>query len=378
MDSNREITETVFDRSGRYESGLKSLVKCLRWAFALLLIGIIGTLIYFVSWGGYFSVEPQQAVLVLRFGKITNTFTTGGHWFLPYPVNKFIRIQTNQQLLNVDFIAPTLTENEAPNALTPGKDSYLITGDANIVHTSWTVSYRVSNPAKYYQTLSTPIEPVANGRISGDPEIKDADGFMGTRGPVTFLRNTFQQAVIQATAEFKVDDLLAAGQGRYSELTQRIFTRLLTEADCGITVDTVTLNRVYPPAYTKAAFDQVTAASTTQSTLRNEAETYRVSTENETLAQRAEILAAAETYRKQTVAVMKAETTYFQSINAQYAKSPRTVLMALYTSTLTEALQAPAEDKFILGSDGKGTKKIWFQLNRENKVKAPQAAEEKK
>ena len=377
MDSNREIIESAFDRSGRYEAGLKSLVKCLRWAFALLLAGIIGTLVYFVSWGGYFSVEPQQAVLVLRFGKIIKTFTTGGHWFLPYPVNKFVRIQTNQQLLNVDFIAPTLTANEAPNALTPGKDSYLITGDANIVHTSWTVSYRISNPAKYYTTLGTPEDPVVNGRISGDPEFKDADGFVGTRGPVTFLRNAFQQAVIEATAEFKVDDLLAAGQGRYAELTQRLFTRLLTAADCGITVDTVTLNRVYPPAFTKSAFDQVTAASTTQSTLRNEAETYRVNTENETLAKQAEIIAAAETYRKQTVAVMKAETTYFESINKEYVANPDTVLMALYTSTLAEALQSSVEDKFVLGSSGKGTRKVWFQLNRENKVKAPNAEEKK-
>ena len=377
MDSNREINETAFDRSGRYEAGLKSLVKCLRWAFALLLVGIIGTLIYFVSWGGYFSVEPQQAVLVLRFGKIIETYTTGGHWFLPYPVNKFVRIQTNQQLLNVDFVAPTLSENDTPNALTPGKDSYLITGDANIVHTSWTVSYRVSNPAKYYTRLSTPVDPVLNGRISGDTEVKDADGFSGTRGPVTFLRNTFQQAVIEATAEFKVDDLLAAGQGRYAELVQRIFTRLLTVADCGVSVDTVTLNRVYPPAFTKAAFDQVTAASTTQSTLRNEAETYRVNTENETQAKQAEIIAAAETYRKQMVAIMKAETTYFKSIYDEYQKSPDTVLMTIYTSALTEALQSSVEDKFIVGTSGKSPRKIWFQLNRENKVKAPQAEEKK-
>ena len=377
MDSNREIIESAFDRSGRYEAGLRSLVKCLRLAFVLLLVGIICTLIYFVSWGGYFSVEPQQAVLVMRFGKITETVTTGGHWFLPYPVNKFIRIQTNQQLMNVDFIAPVLSAEERPKDLTPGKDNYLITGDANIVHTSWTISYRVSNPAKYYRVLSTPVDPVLNGRIAGDPEMKDADGFIGTRGPVTFLRNCFKQAVIRSTAEFRVDDLLASGQGRYAELTQRLFTALLDAADCGIVVDTVTLNRVYPPVFTKSAFEQVTAASTTQSTLRNEAETYRVNTENEALAQRAEILAAAETYRKQTVAVMKAETSYFKSINAEYAVNPRTVTMALYTSVLTEGLQSTVEDKFILGTDGKGTRKIWFQLNRENKVKAPKAEENK-
>ncbi|MBO5959906.1 MAG: hypothetical protein J6Q65_07260, partial [Lentisphaeria bacterium] len=195
MDSNREIIESAFDRSGRYEAGLRSLVKCLRLAFVLLLVGIICTLIYFVSWGGYFSVEPQQAVLVMRFGKITETVTTGGHWFLPYPVNKCIRIQTNQPLMNVDFIAPVLSAEERPKDLTPGKDNYLITGDANIVHTSWTISYRVSNPAKYYRVLSTPVDPVLNGRIAGDPEMKDADCFIGTRGPVTFLRNCFKQAV---------------------------------------------------------------------------------------------------------------------------------------------------------------------------------------
>ena len=52
--------------------------------------------------------------------------------------------------------------------------------------------------------------------------------------------------------------------------------------------------------------------------------------------------------------------------------------MALYTSALTEALQAPVEDKFILNAKGSGARKIWFQLNRENKVKAPKAEEEKK
>lgn len=374
MSINREITEPAFDRSGRYESGLRSLVKCLKWAFGLLLTAIICTLIYFVSWGGYFSVEPQQAVLVMRFGKIIDTYTSGGHWFLPYPVNKFIRVQTNQQFMNVDFVAPQLSQ-EMPRSLTPGQDGYLITGDANIVHTSWTISYRVSNPAKYYQKLSTPLNPVENGRIIEDVKVTDADGFKGTRGPVTFIRNAFQQAVIRATGEFKVDEILASGQGRYAETAQRIFTALLNEADCGITVETVTLNRVFPPGNTRPAFDQVTAASTTQSTLRNQAETYRIETENDTLAKQAEILAAAETYRKQIVATMKAETTYFNSINN--AGNVSTVLMALYTTTLTEALQKSVEDRFILGSENKSRRKVWFQLNKENKVKAPQPKENK-
>ena len=73
MEENKSVINGEFDRSGRYDAGLKALAKSLQLAFLLLLIGIIGTLVYFFSGAGYFSVEPQQAVIVARFGKIVNT-----------------------------------------------------------------------------------------------------------------------------------------------------------------------------------------------------------------------------------------------------------------------------------------------------------------
>lgn len=99
----KSVIRQDFDRSGQYESGLKSLVRSLQWAFAFLLVVIVAMLIYFFTAGGYFSVEPQQAVIVLKFGKYEATYTTGGHWFLPYPVNRFVRVRVNQQQLDVSF-----------------------------------------------------------------------------------------------------------------------------------------------------------------------------------------------------------------------------------------------------------------------------------
>ena len=97
----KSVIRQDFDRSGQYESGLKSLVRSLQWAFAFLLVVIVAMLIYFFTAGGYFSVEPQQAVIVLKFGKYEATYTTGGHWFLPYPVNRFVRVRVNQQQLGM-------------------------------------------------------------------------------------------------------------------------------------------------------------------------------------------------------------------------------------------------------------------------------------
>ena len=279
MEENKSVISGEFDRSGRYDAGLKSLARSLQLAFFFLLLGIIGTLIYFFSGAGYFSVEPQQAVIVSRFGKIIGTYTSGGHWFLPYPVNQFIRVQTSQQLLNVEFAAAAA--GDSGDSLEPGRDNYLLTGDANIVHSSWTIAYRVANPEKFYTSLLTPQFPVDNGKISPDDIFTDADGITSTRGPVTYLRNTFKQAVISVTGESAVNSILYAGQAAFSEAVRRKFSDDVTAGNCGIVIENVALNRIYPPVRTKAAFDDVTAAGNTRSALRNEAAAYRVEVENE-------------------------------------------------------------------------------------------------
>ena len=66
----KSVIREDFDRSGQYEAGLKSLVKSLQWAFAFLLVVIIAMLLYFFTGGGYFAVEPQRAVIVLKFGQM--------------------------------------------------------------------------------------------------------------------------------------------------------------------------------------------------------------------------------------------------------------------------------------------------------------------
>ncbi len=363
MESKSVINRGEFDRSGRYDAGLKSLVRSLQYAFALLLLAIVAMLIYFFTWGGYFSVEPQQAVIVMRFGRIQQHFTSGGHWFLPYPVNQFIRVQTSQQFMDIDFTAaPSLRDETAAN-LTPGNDRYLLTGDANIVHSSWKIAYHVANPVRYYETLATPLQPVDNGRIVADDEVVDADGFKGGRGPQTLLRNLFCQAVIAVTAQANCDSILTSGIGAYREEVQREFTALVTAADCGLAVDDVTLNRVFPPGRTKSAFDEVTAAGNTSSVQRSQAQAYRVKVENDTVAKTTEILAMAEAYSKQQVAEIKAESSYFVSIFNECRTDPGPVLMALYTSALSEALKGPEHDKFILGAGDNGRKQLRMLLN---------------
>ena len=78
-----------------------------------------------------------------------------------------------------------------------------------------------------------------------------------------------------------------------------------------------------------------------------------------------ELLAEAETYRKQIVAEVKSQSIYFTSIHEAYKASPDTVLMALYNQTLADVLENQ-DGKYILGTaDGNRAKQVRIKINPE-------------
>lgn len=355
-----------FDNYGQYDAGLKSLVKSLQVSFFILVLVIIGMLVYFFTFGGYFTVQPQESIIVLKFGKYLDTFDKDWHWFFPYPVNSFVRIKTNSQLLTVDFRSSQvqLDPMQPPqgDSLEPGRDRYLMTADANIIHASWNFNYRINDPKMYYETFLCPQDPQLNDEYLNAP-----DGTpMGTRGPQTTLKNMLQSAVIKVTASLPVDNILYTKKNEYRESVEKLFRKMVGDKS-GIIIESVTLNNVEAPLKTKAAFEEVTAANQTKSILIDKANEYRVKEENNVVAQQAEIMAAAETYRKQIVSEVKAENIYFEQIYKEYVISPNTVLMALYNYTLSDVLES-IDEKFILGSGGEGkTQEIRIKINPEPK-----------
>ena len=214
----KHIDSNMTKNDSQYDAGMKALVKALKGAFFLLVVVILGMLVYFVSLGGYFTVTPQESVIVLRFGKYVNTFNNGWHWYFPFPVHRFVHVKTNSQSLNINFDAMEITQGPPEmramgRDLAPGRDRYLITGDDNIIHTSWKLAFEIEDPRKYYETVMTPEDPLQPDELLKTP----TGSIMGTRGPQTLLRALLRDAVIKTSAKNSIKNILYLNKEKYQE-----------------------------------------------------------------------------------------------------------------------------------------------------------------
>ena len=138
----------------------QSLADALRVSFLLLKMVMTIVVIVYVA-RGIFSVGSQQVAVRLRFGDIVGdtpeqqVLTEGAHFALPSPFERVIQISTQEaevQLENQFFfqrgeadLGKTTDELAMlpSRPLNPTEDGSLLTGDANIIHATWTVKYRI-------------------------------------------------------------------------------------------------------------------------------------------------------------------------------------------------------------------------------------------
>jgi len=331
------------------DGGLKALSTAFRYVFRVLAAFIVVVLAWYFIFGGAFVVKQQERALVATFGKISPEVRgPGWHWAWPEPICWVIKVPATRMSLSTDsfwfFEDPSSSANSSKryesSKLTPGKDGYLITGDANIVHTSWKMFYRVVEPYKYHMAC-----------------------YAAEQGeePAKLLRNVFEAALIEVAASHSADFALKSPSFR--KTVQEETARRVAALNIGVAVEDVVLEGRTPPMGAVLAFQAVLEAELKSSTEKHKANTYAIKTLNEAESASAAIVADANAYKTRVVASVKSDAKKFESIARKYRENPEVVPVALYSNTLSEVLNS-AEDMFILhASDGE--QEVRLLLNRE-------------
>lgn len=386
-----------------FDPAAQSLADALQFSFTALKV-IMGILIIYYLFSGCFTVKNQHTAVKLRFGKIVAQNLTSGQFYfaLPYPFEYTLEVDTAPLTLDIkkpfwfEFDekrdAGKTTDEMAESRmgpLNPEKDGSLITGDANIVHTQWSITYKVNDAANYFKN------------VAGDKSL--AQQLVGLAA---------EQAIVRNVAKLTADELLKGVSN--SEAIKTQMQDILDSHGTGLIVDQVSLSKMSVPLSTRPAFQAVlnaenekareiesaqeqrvnilsTAAGEAHEDLLKLVEKYENAVDAKTTGveldaindklhtvldslsidgtpisgEVAGIINDAQVYRTTIVERVQAEAQKLEQLYAQYQKSPRIIQQRIIQDARSEILSSKMNETFYVTEDGQQ----YIDLNRDPAVK---------
>ncbi len=290
----------------------------------LILLGVFGVGVYF----GAYTLEPGQAAILLQFGKKKEVEAVDGlHFTLPPP---FVlrRIVNVGELRNEDFgvvggsrRAEVEAAGDSESRTAAVNEATMQTSDNNIVHVSFAVQYRISDPYK------------ALYRVADLQSV---------------VRSAAAAAMRQVAGAMTVDAVLRERRAALTANAAKLLQETLDGYDAGIEIQAVELQDVQPPDEVRAAFDDVVAANQDANRAVNEAEGYRNEVLPRARAEATELTESALGYRDATIAEAAGEAGRFLALAEEYQKAPDVTRKRLYLETMEQVL--PDVRKVIIDS----------------------------
>lgn len=344
------------------DAGSRALAEALKSSFFIVKVVMV-VLVGVFLFSGFFRVGLQERAIILRFGAPVGVgnkalLGPGLHWSLPYPIDEVVRIPYSeiQQVKSSVGWYLTTPEKEAlgtedpvapTQGLNPAIDSYVLTGDGNIIHARATLYYRIEDSIRYKF------------------DFVDASNT---------VQNALDNALIYAATQFKVDEALTTEIARFQEAVRSRATDLVQKQNLGIIIEQCQVE-TKPPRQLKQAFDAVLATVSVRDRVIKEALSEQNKITNRAAADATGLTNAAHAESEALVQSVQAEAKRFSDLLPSYRKNPQLLVNILLSEKVGQVL-TNAQEKWYLPerTDGKPWE-IRLQLNREPLApKSPTAA----
>ncbi len=270
---------------------------------------------------GILSIRPEEAGVLLRFGKVINDkLPPGMHYTFPWPIDQVIRVPVRQvRTFSVGLFYPQGKERVS------GPDQpHLLTGDKNLVQIRLNAQFSIVNPGRYLF-------------VSADPEKAAHD--------------VVAAAVVSTAAAIPVENLLTIGRLELQKRIQKLAQTELDILNLGIHLRAIEVKDVNPPQDVLPHFKDVVNAQMERNTKKHNAES-RCSA----LLARAKSLARTKVERARadkTTVVSKAQgaAARFTSMLKEYKSNPGPTRKRLYLEMMEELLPRFRQ---VIRVEGKG------------------------
>ncbi|WP_016777662.1 FtsH protease activity modulator HflK [Anaerophaga thermohalophila] len=321
--------------------GLKKIFKNIRSIITVVVLLII-------AWSGFFQVGPEEAGVIVRFGKYTKTVMPGLNFKIPFIEQVYKVPVERQQKLEFGFRTTEANVRSQYTKSGTQDESLMLTGDLNLADVEWVVQYRINDPYKF---------------------------LFKVRNPQSTLRDISEGAVRQIVGDRTVNEVLTVGRTEIASSVQQLIQELSNSYELGVKIDQVVLQDVNPPDPVKAAFNAVNEAQQEKETLINKAKSEYNKVIPRAKGQAEETIQKAEGYAVERVNNAEGQVARFNELYSEYIKAPDVTRQRIYLETMQEVLPRLG-NKIITDQDGNNVLPLLqMQMDNVKKLNAPASAE---
>jgi membrane protease subunit HflK len=306
--------------------------KHLRWI-------VIGVLLLIFLFSAFFTVNPEEVGVILRFGKYLRTVKPGLNFKLPLGIETVYKVPVERQL-KLEFGFRTREPGLRTQYSRGGykQESLMLTGDLNASQVEWIVQYRIADPYKF---------------------------LFKVRNTIQTFRDMNEALMREVVGDRSVNEVLTIGRVEIANTVTEKLQELCNQYETGLKVDQVVLQDVNPPDPVKPAFNEVNEAQQEREKLINQARSEYNKIIPKARGDAARAIEEARGYSIERVNQARGEAAKFDAIFKEYSKAPEVTRQRIYLETMNEILPKVGR-KLITDEKTTGILPL-FQLTQEGK-----------
>ncbi len=278
-----------------------------------LALAVVALLAVIGFGGSFYTVEVEEAGVVLRFGQHIETVPPGLHFKLPFGIDQVTTVPVTRQLKQEFGFGTPGSSNPYQWSSDEEFDleRNMVTGDLNSVLVEWVVQYRITEPEKYLF------------------RVRNAD---------STLRHASESVMRQVVGDRTVDEVITVGRQEIETESSAKLRDLVNLYGLGLTIDQVQLKDVDPPVPVQASFNEVNSAQQEREKSINIANGEYNRSVPKASGEAQKMISEAEGYATQRVNEAEGNVARFTALFAQYQKAPEVTRRRLYLETMEEVM----------------------------------------
>ncbi len=290
-----------------------------------LIFGAVLILLFAMT--SFYTIDPEETGLVLRFGEYVRSSDPGLHFKIPLGVEQVLKVPIQRQLKEEFGFRTVRAGIQSQYATKPyAEEANMLTGDLNAAVVEWVVQYRIVDPYKYLFRVRNVDE--------------------------TF-RDMSEAVMRRIVGDRTVNEVLTVGRAEVAIEVQLGLQELCEKYETGIKVDQVVLQDVNPPDPVKPSFNAVNEAQQEKEKLINQAQSEYNREIPRAQGAAQQTIQEAEGYALDRVNRSQGDAAHFNALYDAYRQSPEVTRTRMYLETMTEVLPT-VENKIIVDDDLKG------------------------